>query len=104
SRLVSTEAVAPLRVVEKRRQGEVEGWWIGGAATLTDIEEALAGDLPALDKMLWVFASRQIRSRATLAGNLVTASPIGDLAPVLGALDASVELARWDGVELVRRA
>jgi CO/xanthine dehydrogenase FAD-binding subunit len=38
--------------------------------------------------MLRVFASRQIRNRATLAGNLVTASPIGDLAPVLLALDA----------------
>ncbi len=43
--------------------------------------------------MLAVFASRQIRNRATLGGNLVTASPIGDSAPVLLALDAELVLA-----------
>jgi xanthine dehydrogenase molybdopterin binding subunit/xanthine dehydrogenase small subunit len=86
--LISTEGVAELRAVTST---ETE-WRIGGAATLTAVEEALAGEIPALDRMLWVFASRQIRNRATLAGNLVTASPIGDMAPVLLALDARVEL------------
>ena len=43
-----------------------------------------------LGKMLKVFASRQIRNRATLAGNLATASPIGDLPPTFLALDAVV--------------
>jgi xanthine dehydrogenase molybdopterin binding subunit/xanthine dehydrogenase small subunit len=90
--LISTEAVSELRGV-KRDDG---GWTIGGAATLTEIEEGLAGAIPALDKMLWVFASRQIRSRATLAGNLVTASPIGDMAPVLLALGATITLAALD--------
>ncbi len=91
--LVSTEWVPALRAVTR----EAHGWRIGGAATLTAVEEALGGALPLLDKMLWVFASRQIRNRATMAGNLVTASPIGDLAPVLLALDASVELASQRG-------
>ncbi len=91
-RLISTEAVDELRAVERRERG----WRIGGAATLTAVAEALDGSIPALDKMLWVFASRQIRHRATVAGNLVTASPIGDLAPVLLALDARVLLAKLD--------
>ncbi len=47
--------------------------------------------------MLLVFGSRQIRNRATMGGNLVTASPIGDSAPVLLALDAKVVLASAKG-------
>ena len=38
---------------------------------------------------LALFASPLIRNRATLGGNLATASPIGDAAPLLLALDAS---------------
>ena len=90
--LISTEGVTELRAVTRTEAGFV----IGGAATLTELEEGLGGAIPAVDKMLWVFASRQIRSRATLAGNLVTASPIGDMAPVLLALDATIELSSFD--------
>jgi xanthine dehydrogenase molybdopterin binding subunit/xanthine dehydrogenase small subunit len=67
-------------------------WKIGATAPLTDIEEALTGEYPAIDQVMRLFASRQIRHRATLGGNLVTASPIGDTSPVLLALDASVVL------------
>ncbi|HEY3757064.1 MAG TPA: xanthine dehydrogenase molybdopterin binding subunit [Opitutaceae bacterium] len=68
-------------------------WRVGAAATITNVEQALKGEYPALVQMFSVFAARQIRNRATLGGNLVTASPIGDSAPVLLALDASVVLA-----------
>ena len=40
-----------------------------------------------------LFASPPIRNRATLGGNLATASPIGDGAPLLLALDAVVHIA-----------
>lgn len=66
-------------------------WHIGAACPLTDLEP-VAAEYPAFGKMLRLFASRQIRHRATLGGNLVTASPIGDSAPVLLALDATVTL------------
>jgi xanthine dehydrogenase molybdopterin binding subunit/xanthine dehydrogenase small subunit len=89
--LVSTEGVAELRRIERRE----DGWHIGGAATLTDVEETLGREIPAVKKMLWAFASRQIRNRATLAGNIVTASPIGDMPPVLLALDARLVLTSW---------
>ena len=95
--LVSTEAVPELTRIVATDQA----WHIGAAATLTNIEEALAGEFPSVAKMLRVFAARQIRNRATLGGNLVTASPIGDSAPVLLTLDASVVLVTAKGERTV---
>jgi xanthine dehydrogenase molybdopterin binding subunit/xanthine dehydrogenase small subunit len=86
--LISVEAVPELREIKST---ETE-WHIGAAVTLTQIEEKMAEEFPALGDMLRVFGSRQIRNRATMGGNLVTASPIGDSAPVLLALDAKVVL------------
>lgn len=88
--LISVEAVAELKELKST---ETE-WHIGAAVTLTDIEDKLGEEYPALGDMLRVFGSRQIRNRATMGGNIVTASPIGDSAPVLLALDAKVVLAR----------
>ena len=60
-------------------------------------QRAVTTPLPILTRMLRYFASRQIKHRATLGGNLCTASPIGDSAPVLMALGASVVLASKAG-------
>jgi xanthine dehydrogenase molybdopterin binding subunit/xanthine dehydrogenase small subunit len=86
--LISIDAVPELaRFVASETE-----WHIGGGMSLTELDDALGEALPMLRKMLWAFASRPVRNRATVAGNLVTASPIGDLAPILLALDASVVL------------
>jgi len=95
--LVSTDGVRELAAIEKTDAT----WRIGGNATLTALEEALAGEYPMIDKMLWAFASRQIRNRATIAGNIVTASPIGDMPPILLALDADVVLEKAGGSRTV---
>ena len=65
---------------------------IGAGVALTRIERELHGIFPALDQVLHWFAGRQVRNRATFGGNLGSASPIGDLLPVLLALDATVHL------------
>ncbi len=69
---------------------------IGAALTLTEVERRLGGRIPLLVEVFPLFASRLIRNAATLGGNLATASPIGDLPPVLLALDATVVLASAD--------
>jgi xanthine dehydrogenase small subunit len=74
---------------------------IGAAVPLSHLEQRIPGVLPALDDMLPWFAARQIRNRATVGGSLVTASPIGDLAPVLLALDALVTVAGPGGTRIV---
>jgi xanthine dehydrogenase molybdopterin binding subunit/xanthine dehydrogenase small subunit len=91
--LISVEAVPELKELKCAH----DEWHIGAAVTLTHIEEKMAEEFPALGDMLRVFGSRQIRNRATMGGNLVTASPIGDSAPVLLALDAKVVLATLQG-------
>src|SRR4051812_16467860 len=70
---------------------------IGAALTLSEVEELLEGRVPLLDELFPQFASRLIRNGATLGGNLGTGSPIGDTAPALLALDASVLLASGQG-------
>jgi xanthine dehydrogenase small subunit len=67
---------------------------IGAALTLSEIESIWISAPPVLAEWLSLFASPLIRNRATLGGNLVTASPIGDSAPLLLALGAEVRLNR----------
>lgn len=65
---------------------------IGGGVSLSRLEHELVGVFPALQQMLPWFAARQVKNRATLGGNLGSASPIGDLLPWLLAHDAVVEV------------
>lgn len=98
AKLISTEGVPELTHIERSRDNLA----VGAAASLTCLEESLEGEFPQLQKMISVFASRPIRNRASLGGNLVTASPIGDMAPVLLSLDASLELASLRGTRTVK--
>jgi xanthine dehydrogenase small subunit len=70
---------------------------IGAALPLTDLGLRWHGAPAVLHDWLALFASPLIRHRATLGGNLATASPIGDAAPLLLALDARVVLAGGAG-------
>lgn len=67
---------------------------IGGACTVTDLSESkvMQDYFPDLKKYIKLVSSTPIRNSATIAGNLVNASPIGDLTIFFLALDAKLIL------------
>ncbi len=67
---------------------------IGAAASLEDAWSALVQHWPALRDVWLRFASLPIRQAGTMGGNVANGSPIGDAAPVLMALSASIVLQR----------
>ena len=86
---------------------------IGACCALSTIQrecEILGADpsltrtvMPIHDMLRW-FASTQIRNVACLGGNLVTASPISDMNPMLAAMGASLILTSLsDSNETIRR-
>jgi xanthine dehydrogenase small subunit len=95
--LVGLEAIAELREFSNT----AERIRIGAALPLTEVGLHWRDAPEAVREWLTLFASPPIRNRATLGGNLATASPIGDAAPLLAALDASVEIASRSGRRLV---
>lgn len=96
SRLVSLESAVELQELTATDTELV----LGAAVPLSRIErwlEHAAPDAPLLRQLWPLFSSRLIRNRATLGGNLATASPIGDAAPALLALGAELELVNATG-------
>jgi xanthine dehydrogenase small subunit len=87
--LVSVEGIEELRSFAENAKAVT----IGAALPLTDIGQRWTGAPEACHEWLALFASPPIRNRATLGGNLATASPIGDAAPLLLALDARLHAA-----------
>ncbi len=91
---------------------------IGAGVSLSRLQWALRGKpqngdvdlsghrngLRTITTMLHWFAATQVRNRATLGGNLGTASPIGDLLPVLLALDGVLVLQSVRGERLLAAA
>jgi len=74
---------------------------IGAGVTVQRCHHALHAVFPDLSKLLMRFGSEQVRARATVGGNLGTASPIGDLPPVLLALDADILIGGTDEIREV---
>ncbi len=70
---------------------------IGAGLDLESIRLSFKNQLPALSNILSVFGSLQIRNKATLGGNIASASPIGDTLPLLIAYNANMILLSKNG-------
>ena len=65
---------------------------IGAAVPYARTMPVLTAAFPALRAYLTRLGSRQIRTLGTIGGNIGTASPIGDMPPVLLALETRLRL------------
>lgn len=92
--------VSGVREMSQVTTGE-DGVRLGAAVTFAQLEAASDSRLAGLAIAARTVASPQIRSMATLGGNVGTASPAGDAHPILVAAGATVELVSVDGVRQV---
>ena len=65
---------------------------IGASVTLSALEQLCLSQWPMLASYLARFASRQVRNRATLVGNIANSSPIADMPPLLLVMGAQLVL------------
>lgn len=91
-----------------RELGEIkfsrkEGLSIGATVVCTELikDKNVQKYYPLLADAAHRIGSHQLRNRATIGGNLCTASPCADMGCSLLALGASVELGSADGVRIV---
>jgi len=77
---------------------------LGAGVTIARMREWCAERMPTLTVFTDLFGSQQIRAMATIGGNIGTASPVGDMLPVLMAHDAGILLAGPSGVRSVPAA
>jgi len=75
------------QIVEERESSQVR---VGAGVSFNQLLDWASAALPELANLLLHIGSDQIRNRGTVGGNLGTASPIGDLPPLLLALGAEV--------------
>jgi xanthine dehydrogenase small subunit len=77
---------------------------MGASTTVADLceSEVISAHFPAFAKYAKLVSSTQIRNMATLAGNFVNASPIGDFTVFFLALDAVLVLSDGEKIREVR--
>jgi xanthine dehydrogenase small subunit len=97
-----TKKLAPIeKVIHVGRVAELssieptsDGYAIGATVSLARAAPVLGSIDPDIGEVLRRFGSIQVRACGTVGGNIANGSPIGDLAPMLIAMGATVELRR----------
>ena len=86
--IISLNLIKELKFI-KEKNGIVE---VGAATPLIEFEQFIKKYYPDFNSILKRYGSVQIRNVGTIAGNIATASPIGDTLPLLLSLDAKIVL------------
>ncbi len=95
---ISLRRIPALQDIEMRADGLFVG---AGLAIATFLRDPLAGSAPLLVQAGRATATRQVRSRATLGGNIAVTLADRSLPPCLLALEASVHVHSREGLRLI---
>jgi xanthine dehydrogenase small subunit len=95
--LIDVSQVAELKQI----QNNGSTLTLGASVTYSELENFSKTRYPHIYNLLSRIASRQIRNRGTIGGNVANASPIADLPPLLLAFDADMQLVKIDGSKRV---
>jgi xanthine dehydrogenase small subunit len=93
-KIIHVGRVAELSGIEET----VDGYALGAVVSLTRAAPVLGAIDPDIAEVLRRFGSIQVRACGTVGGNVANGSPIGDLAPMLIAMGATVELRLADKI------
>ncbi len=86
--IISLNSIKELKFI-KEKNGNIQ---VGAGISLIKFEQYVKKYYPDFNSILKRYGSVQIRNVGTIAGNIATASPIGDTLPLLLSLDAKVVL------------
>ncbi len=87
-KIISLNSVSELKFIKKTKKF-IE---IGSGVSLYEFQNVIKRYYPDFYNILKRYGSVQIRNVGTLAGNIATASPIGDSLPLLLSLDSKVKI------------
>lgn len=90
--IISLRAVPELHEVTITDTDSGTELTLGAAVSLTRCVDIMGDRIPGARELLLRFGSDQVRNQATIGGNIGSASPIGDLPPLLIALDSVLVL------------
>ncbi|MDG0815986.1 xanthine dehydrogenase small subunit [Bdellovibrio svalbardensis] len=101
-KMILSEVLVLNKVAELRKlESSATQDFIGAQVTLSEVETFIRDVHPELKRLLHIFASPQIKNQATLLGNILNGSPIGDSIPALMALEAEIQFASTKGTRSV---
>jgi len=88
TKIISLNSIKELDFINNKKN-EIE---VGASTSLLEFEKIIKKYYPDFNSILKRYGSVQIRNVGTIAGNIATASPIGDTLPLLLSLDAKIIL------------
>ncbi len=99
--MIDTKKIEVLKLITYKKS---QGLFIGSAVTCIELikNNIIKKYYPMLVSAAAHIGSPQLRNRATIVGNVCTASPCADMPPSLLALDASVEIRSCDKIRMIK--